>query len=648
MSFLAGSSEMAERIRSFPWHDHPFGPPEDWPQSLRSALGICLNSAFPTAIYWGSELRLLYNDAWSAIPGPRHPACLGQPAQKVWADIWHVIEPQFTKLIETGQGIFVEDQPLPMRRFGFEEETYWTYNFTPIRGEDGSIEGVFNSGFETTEKVLKRRQTEFLLQLSDSLRHVADPDDTLATVCAMLGDHLQAVRVCIREFESRSLGARSPMNAEWTAEDVDPLGNRLPMHQMGDVAAALRAGKVVRIDETDMLEDPHLRVQFNEVGAGAVLAVPWMSQSGLTAVLAVHHVRPHRWTDEEVATVEQVFERTISAVERERSLGREKAMMAEIDHRARNLLSVVRAIVRLNDGDDVPGYKTKLLQRLTALANTHSVLADGKWVAVSLKSLFDAELQPYRSDTVQRIWLEGADVTLEPVTAQAVSMAIHELGTNAAKHGALSTADGDLNVSWSVDGGSVLKIRWAERSDHLAASQEEARSGFGYVLLRELVERQLNGSLSRRFSSGRFECVLDIPIGQATGAGRDTKNGDAEFGGVPRLMVVEDDPLIAMDLEDQLASLGFSVVATAHTLRAALSALETRRPDAAIIDVNLGFETAEPLAALLRSHRIPFLRLSGYGADPEPGSAFFGVPRLLKPFSEEDLLIELERVLQDR
>ena len=68
---------------------------------MRSAVGICLRSAFPTAIYWGSELRLIYNDAWSHIPGPRHPAALGQPAQEVWSDIWHIIEPQFAQVIET-------------------------------------------------------------------------------------------------------------------------------------------------------------------------------------------------------------------------------------------------------------------------------------------------------------------------------------------------------------------------------------------------------------------------------------------------------------------------------------------------------------------------------------------------------------------
>ncbi|MBU2532144.1 MAG: PAS domain-containing protein, partial [Alphaproteobacteria bacterium] len=137
---------MARLIRERDWSDHPLGLPETWPQSLRSALSICLHSAFPTAIYWGSNLHLLYNDAWSAIPGPRHPNCLGAPAHEVWSDIWHIIAPQFIGLVDTGEGIFVEDQLLPMQRYGLPEETYWNYSFTPIRGEDGSVVGVFNTG----------------------------------------------------------------------------------------------------------------------------------------------------------------------------------------------------------------------------------------------------------------------------------------------------------------------------------------------------------------------------------------------------------------------------------------------------------------------------------------------------------------------
>ncbi|MFD1611003.1 PAS domain-containing protein [Sphingomonas tabacisoli] len=150
---------MGARIREFDWSATAMGSPELWPQSLRSALSICLHSSFPTCIYWGPELRLLYNDAWSPIPAERHPWALGQPAEAVWTDIWQVVGPQFMRVFTTGEGFSTFDQMLPMERGGIVRETYWNYSLTPIRGEDGVVVGVFNQGHETTDRVLAERRS---------------------------------------------------------------------------------------------------------------------------------------------------------------------------------------------------------------------------------------------------------------------------------------------------------------------------------------------------------------------------------------------------------------------------------------------------------------------------------------------------------
>lgn len=159
-AFLTGGGKLGALIKAHRWADTPLADPESWPQSLRSALSICLHSNFPTAIYWGPELRLLYNDAWAPIPAERHPWALGRPAAEVWADIWDVIGPQFARVLESGEGFSTYDQMLPMLRQGVRRETYWNYSFTAIRGEDGSVVGVFNQGNETTGAVLARRQAE--------------------------------------------------------------------------------------------------------------------------------------------------------------------------------------------------------------------------------------------------------------------------------------------------------------------------------------------------------------------------------------------------------------------------------------------------------------------------------------------------------
>lgn len=117
-----GGGEMGERIRAFDWSRHPLGAPETWPDAL---LRLCLNSTFPTAIYWGRDLHLFYNDAWALIPADRHPWALGQRALDVWKDIWSIVGPQFEGVLDTAKGFAAYDQMLPMERHGRPTETYW-------------------------------------------------------------------------------------------------------------------------------------------------------------------------------------------------------------------------------------------------------------------------------------------------------------------------------------------------------------------------------------------------------------------------------------------------------------------------------------------------------------------------------------------
>lgn len=160
LGFLNGGGEMGALIRAHDWARTSLGPPQGWPQSLRSALSICLHSSLPAAIYWGPELRLLYNDAWAPVPAERHPWALGRPAREVWNDIWHVIEPELSAAMAHGEGFTAFDQMLPMARDGAVRETYWNYSFTPIHGESGTVEGVLNQGHETTDRVLYERDRE--------------------------------------------------------------------------------------------------------------------------------------------------------------------------------------------------------------------------------------------------------------------------------------------------------------------------------------------------------------------------------------------------------------------------------------------------------------------------------------------------------
>lgn len=166
LAFLVSGGEMGGRIRGFHWAGTSLGPPDTWPQSLRSAVSICLGCGFPIAIYWGRDLSLLYNDAWSPIPAAKHPWALGHPAREVWPEIWEDIGPLFEQVQTTGEPVRRSDQLLPMHRRGFTEECYFDFTFSPIRDEAGNVGGIFNAAIETTPRVLAERRARLLRDLA--------------------------------------------------------------------------------------------------------------------------------------------------------------------------------------------------------------------------------------------------------------------------------------------------------------------------------------------------------------------------------------------------------------------------------------------------------------------------------------------------
>jgi PAS domain S-box-containing protein len=165
-NLFTGGGEMGALMRSHNWSQTPLGAVETWPQSLRSALSICLNSRFPIAIYWGQDCILLYNDAWRPIVGDKHSWALGHPAREVWSEIWDDIGPELAGVLATGEGTFHKDDLLAMHRFGYTEECFFEYTFNPIQGQGGSIDGVFNIVSETTYRVLNDRRAQLLRELA--------------------------------------------------------------------------------------------------------------------------------------------------------------------------------------------------------------------------------------------------------------------------------------------------------------------------------------------------------------------------------------------------------------------------------------------------------------------------------------------------
>jgi PAS domain S-box-containing protein len=162
--FFPGDSEMAVRMRAFDWSASAFGPPQQWPSALRTAVRICLTSRFPMILWWGPELRLLYNDAYLPLLGSKHPA-LGRPGPEVWPDIWHIVGPMLTGVLAGGEATWSVDMLLPMNRHGYWEETYWTYSYSPLHDDAGRVAGVFTAVTDMTSRVVGARRMAALQDL---------------------------------------------------------------------------------------------------------------------------------------------------------------------------------------------------------------------------------------------------------------------------------------------------------------------------------------------------------------------------------------------------------------------------------------------------------------------------------------------------
>ncbi len=178
---------MVERVRAFDWAKTSIGSVDSWSESLRSAVSICLGAQFPIALYLGPELVLLYNDAWSPIPGNKHPWALGKTAREAWPEIWDTISPLFEKVMTTGEGVYSENQLLPMERRGFVEECYFNFTFSPVRGEHGRVDGVFNAVLETTRQVQDDRQLRTLRDLAAHASEAKSAEDACRAAAEILG-----------------------------------------------------------------------------------------------------------------------------------------------------------------------------------------------------------------------------------------------------------------------------------------------------------------------------------------------------------------------------------------------------------------------------------------------------------------------------
>lgn len=216
---------------------------------------------------------------------------------------------------------------------------------------------------------------------------------------------------------------------------------------------------------------------------------------------------------DEAGDVQAVGIWVVEISERKAAEERERLLAREVDHRAKNLLAVVQSVVQLTQASEPAELKAGIVGRIQALARAHSLLADARWDGAELDNLVREELAPYLTRRDQRAEISGDAFFLRPAAAQSIAMVFHELATNAAKYGALSTAEGRVHVRWQRHGEGNLEILWHETGGSPAA--EPATIGFGSKIIRASIERQLKGTVEYDWRREGLRCRISIPAAEA-------------------------------------------------------------------------------------------------------------------------------------
>jgi two-component sensor histidine kinase len=198
---------------------------------------------------------------------------------------------------------------------------------------------------------------------------------------------------------------------------------------------------------------------------------------------------------------------TVDITERKRAEERQNLLAREVDHRAKNALALAQSIVRLTRGENVKAYMQAVEGRISALARVHTILSLSSWQGAEIGKLVDEELAPYAMS--EQISFNGTDIQLQPATAQTLALALHELVTNSAKYGALSTLAGRLSLNWGIQG-DVLQMVWEEKNGPTV--EKPASRGFGTRSVIASIESQLGGQAEFDWRAEGLICRLSVPL----------------------------------------------------------------------------------------------------------------------------------------
>jgi len=363
------------------------------------------------------------------------------------------------------------------------------------------------------------------------------------------------------------------------------------------------------------------------------------------------------WSEAEARTAEalrvtllEVILRLSDSAERERKEAQERQelLIAELNHRVRNILNLIRGVVTQSRAGaaDAETFTALVGDRIQALARAHDQVTSANWGPGSLAELLTVEAAAYLGAKADRVVLDGTDVLLEPQAFTTMALVVHELVTNSAKYGALSDSAGRVDVRWERDVFDALVIHWSESGGPAVTAPR--RRGFGSTIIERSIPYELTGEAEIRYALTGLTARFAIPATFVRAAPpRAVRTAKAEkqvpFALSGTVLVVEDNMIIALEAEEVLTAMGAETVDMAASVREALRLIETSPPDRALLDVNLGSETSVAVATKLAALGIPFAFATGYGESFKVPPELGDVPVVKKPYGADSLRIAFGR-----
>jgi PAS domain S-box-containing protein len=481
--FLSGGGEMGDLIRATDWSRTPLGPIDDWSQSLRTAVSLCLASKLAIDIVWGPQHTQIYNDAFRDLCGAAHPSWLGERYIQTWADTWLAVAEPFQRAL-AGEGSILERQSLFISRGDRLGAASATVSISPIRDESGEVGGLV---------LLVVNATGW----EGAGAKPADRSDLLETQ-QRLAFALDAARLGSWEFDI----AAGRYTSAAHSRAIFGLGQADPFENAEDVARLVhpedRARRQVAIDRA-ISSGEDMDIEYRIVRPDGQIG--WVLARGRAAFEDGRAVR--------LAGI------SLDITERKAAEEHQRLLLDELNHRVKNTLATVQSIALQTGGPaDAKGADDPFFRRLLALSQAHDLLTEASWEGASLADVIQRTLDPhFAAGEDGRTRVEGPPIQLNPNAAVTLHMGFHELATNAMKYGALSAQVGQIDVAWSIDSDSDpegLEIVWRERGGPPVATPN--RRGFGSRMIEHGLAHEFGGECRLAFDPAGLSCYMRLPL----------------------------------------------------------------------------------------------------------------------------------------